>query len=312
MWNIILDILWWIRNFLGNVVLVCAVAGIILALIAGRLSKRKIIASSQEKRIAIVTGASSGLGMAYAKEIAREESGIDEIWLIARRKGKLEALAQELKGLSMESRIFPMDLTCQDSYQDLVKALTEGQLRVGLLINCAGYAKIGNYERVTPYDSLHMIDLNCKAAVQMTTSVLPFMKAGDRIMQVCSTAAFQPLQHMNIYGASKAFLYHYTRALRMEVLPRRIMVTAVCPYWIKDTEFIQVAKDQEELVKGQSAVKHFPFSTKVSPVARRSLRASRRGKAVSTPGIFCWVHRISSKLISREVELYIWEGLRRL
>ncbi|SDB23260.1 SDR family NAD(P)-dependent oxidoreductase [Eubacterium oxidoreducens] len=248
MWDIIMEGIWYLRNFFGNVFVLFVIVSVILVYVTALLLKNKEAKSIGEKRIALVTGASSGLGHAYARQIAATEKDIDEIWLVARRAERLESLAQELSRMNMKSKVFALDLTEKESYQIIESELKKQQVRIGLLIVCAGYAKIGNYERVSRYDSGHMIDLNCKAAVDTTLVALPFMKAGDRIMEVCSTAAFQPLQHMNIYAASKAFLYSYTRGLRMELLPRKIKVTAVCPYWIKDTEFIAVAKDDEKMV----------------------------------------------------------------
>ncbi|MBQ7447149.1 MAG: SDR family NAD(P)-dependent oxidoreductase, partial [Eubacterium sp.] len=186
----------------------------------------------------------------------------------------------------------------------------------------AGFAKIGNYAKVTFQDSMRMIDLNDKAAVAVTLACLPYMKQGDRIIQMCSTAAFQPLQHINIYGASKAFLYHYTRALRMELFPRGIVVTAVCPFWVKDTEFIGIAKGDGGLhtrsdgeissAGSKPPIRHFPFATTAERVAKRGLRASRAGWAVVTPGAFCVIHRFFTKLLPREAAIWIWELMRRM
>ena len=102
-----------------------------------------------------------------------------------------------------------------------------------------------------------MIDLNCKAAVNLTEAVLPYMKRGGRVLEICSSAAFQPLPGLNVYAATKAFLLSYSRALRWEVAPRGIRVTAVCPGWIK-TEFIDVAKDTQN---GRT-VRSYPFALK--------------------------------------------------
>ena len=155
---------------------------------------------------------------------------------------------------------------------------------------------------------MRMIDLNDKAAVAVTLACLPYMKQGDRIVQMCSTAAFQPLQHINIYGASKAFLYHYTRALRMELFPKGIVVTAVCPFWVKDTEFIGIAKGEEV----HPPIRHFPFATTAEKVAKWGLGASRAGWAVVTPGAFCVIHRFFTKLLPREAAIWIWELMRRM
>ena len=256
----------------------------------------------------MITGASSGLGKTFALQMDQTEKEIDEIWLVARRGERLAEVAKQLKH---PVRRIPMDLTCKESIEELESVLTE-QIQVGIFVNCAGYAKIGNYEKVSRFDSDHMIDLNCKAAVDTTLAVLPRMKAGDRILQICSTAAFQPVQHMNLYAASKAFLYSYTRALRMELLPRGIVVTAVCPWWVKDTEFIAVASDNASNPDVKSAVCGFPLATREAYVVKKALRASRMGLAVSTPGLMCFLHRMFAKVIPRKWLMYCWELFRRV
>lgn len=267
-------------------------------------------------RIALITGASSGLGKTFALQIDQTEKNIDEIWLIARRRERLEKLAEQLRH---PAKILPMDLTAEENIDELERLLTGKErekrpqnIRVGVFVNCAGYAKIGNYEKVTRFDSANMIDLNCKAAVISTLAVLPYMQAGDRIIEICSTAAFQPIQHMNLYAAGKAFLYNYTRGLRMELLPRGIVVTAVCPWWVRDTEFIAVAQDNDANPDVRGAIRRFPLSTRQDRVVKTALRDSRIGLAVSTPGVMCFFHRIFAKVIPRAWLLYFWEIFRRI
>ncbi|MCD8108540.1 MAG: SDR family NAD(P)-dependent oxidoreductase [Clostridiales bacterium] len=259
-------------------------------------------------RIALITGASSGLGKTFVEQIDRTEQAIDEIWLVARRRERLEEVAV---ALSHPSKILSLDLLREESMKTLEEELKQ-DVQVGLFVNCAGYAKIGNYEKVSRYDSEMMIDLNCRAAVSTTLVVLPHMRAGDRIMEICSTSSFQPIPHLNIYAASKAFLYSYTRALRMELLPRGIVVTAVCPWWVKDTEFIQVARDNRANPDVAESIRGFPLATTEENVVRRSLRDSRLKLAVSTPGVMCFFHRIFAKVIPRKWLLYFWEIFRRL
>ena len=258
--------------------------------------------------IAVITGASSGLGREFAKHIDSFCPWIDEIWLIARREERLNEVASELK---KKTKVLAMDLTKDSSVGILKTTLSENNVRVSLFIGAAGYGKIGNSETVSDEDAAGMIDLNCKAAVLCTRAVIPYMRAGDRIIEICSTSAFQPLQYLNIYSASKAFIYNYTRALRNELMPEGIAVTAVCPYWIKDTEFIEIAQNDGE--NGRAAgVRSFPFSIKAEKVVKRAMWASKTGFAVCTPDIVSFFHRIFAKLLPRTVMLYIWEALRRL
>ena len=222
-------------------------------------------------RIALITGASSGIGAEFARRIDRTEKGMDEIWLLARRKQRLEETAGSLHHAA---RVVQMDLTDRTCFETLDQMFQEAGVRVGLLVNCAGYG----------------------------------------IIQICSTAAFQPLQHVNIYSATKAFLYHYTRALRMELLPRKISVLAVCPYWVKDTEFIGIAEKGKVAAAGRKdmPIRHYTFATTADRVVRSALRCSRMGLAVCTPGAVCTLDRIFAKILPREAMLYIWEAFRRI
>ncbi len=127
-------------------------------------------------------------------------------------------------------------------------------------------------------------------------------------MEICSTSGFQPFPHLNVYAASKAFLYRYSRALRFELFGKRVSVTAVCPYWIRDTEFIPTAKQTE----GAGKIKDFPFASKKKTVAKWALHDARLGLPVSTPGPVCIIHRIVAKFIPSEAMMGLWELIRRI
>ena len=256
-------------------------------------------------RIAFVTGASSGLGRDFVLELAGKERGLEEIWVVARREHRLSELKRQCP---VPLRIFPLDLTCEESLKKLQLPLDTHQPDIAVLINAAGYGRIGNYRDLSASDSLNMIDLNCKAAVAVTLLCLPFMHRGGRILEICSTAAFQPFPYLNLYAASKAFLYRYSRGLRRELFGRGILVTAVCPYWIKDTEFIANAKQSP----GKHAIRHFPLASRSNQVAKWALLDSRLGLSVSTPGPICMIHRIAAKLLPSWVMMDLWEVLRRL
>lgn len=253
--------------------------------------------------IAIVTGASSGLGGCFVEMLDGE--ALDEIWVIARREQRLNALRDKVK---TPLRVMPLDLTDKAAVRSIQDELDKQKPSVRVLINAAGYGKIGRWDDVSLEDCEGMIDLNCRAAVAFTRAALPYMTEGARIMQICSTAAFQPFQYLSIYAASKAFLYRYTRALRIELIPRRIKVTAVCPYWIKDTEFIAVAKR----TKDSSYIRHFPLASREKSVARWAMRDSKLGLAVSTPGPVCMLHRLVAKFIPSEIMMGLWELVRRI
>lgn len=254
------------------------------------------------KKIAIVTGASSGLGQAFARELDRQ-GGLDEIWLVARREERLLQLGRELVTPSCP---FALDLTRQESVLRLRGRLEEERADVRVLINAAGFGKFGTYADMTLEETRAMIDLNCRAAVELTAVTLPHMGRGGRVLEICSSAAFQPLPGFNVYAASKAFLMRYSRALRWEVAPRGIRVVAVCPGWIR-TEFMAVARD----TKNGRTVRHFPFALDAETVARRALRAGRFC-AVTTCGLPAAVQRVASKLLPHWLIMACWEVLRKI
>lgn len=300
----------WIARIIGNIVIFMFLAGAVIVcaeMIWYRLPERRRRKASKEqgpKRIAIITGATSGLGREFALLADIRLPEIDEIWLVARRADKLQETAVRMRHVA---KCLSYDLTRTSSVIELTRLIQRKNIRVGYLINCAGFARMGSSKAVSISDQMDMTALNCLAAVRLTDACLPYMKRGDHIVNVCSTAAFQPMQNLNVYAATKAYMLRYTRALRHELLPERIAVTAVCPYWIKDTEFIEKAENT-----GRPAVRSYPLASRVASVAAVSMAGIRLGLPVITPGIVCTVHRVFSKLLTDTVLLYIWEGIRRL
>ena len=188
------------------------------------------------KRIAIVTGASSGMGREFVLQLSAWEK-FDEIWVIARRAERLEELAAQVP---VPVRPISLDLTDPAAlahYHDLLEAAMPN---VGLLVNASGFGKFGRYDEIPLQDSLDMIDLNCRALVQITQLTLPYLERGAHVIQVDSLSAFQPVPYLNVYASTKAFVLSYTRSLARELRPRGIRVMAVCPGWVK-TEFFDHA-----------------------------------------------------------------------
>jgi short-subunit dehydrogenase len=254
--------------------------------------------------LAIITGASSGLGACYAEFLDHE--GLDELWLIARQKSRLELVASKLK---TRTRILSLDLTQEDSFQEIQEALMHVQEpEVRWLINCAGMGCLGKTTDIDMEMTETMISLNCTAPVHITQMLLPFMSAGSHIMNICSCAAFQPIPYLNIYAATKAFLLSYSRALSTEIKEQGILVTAVCPYWIKDTDFIPLAKATDV----SHCIVHFPFSSKKAVIAKRSFAAAKMGVQICTPDSISFLHRIVSSLLPKSFLMWLSRILFRL
>ncbi len=225
-------------------------------------------------KIAVITGASSGLGREFALRVAERER-FDEMWLIARRADRLESLKEEL---SCPARVLAMDLTDEASFLKYEQLLSDEKPNVAMLMNCSGYGKFGRYDQIPIEDKLGMIDLNVKAYVRMTESTLPYMKSGAHIVNLDSLSAFQPVPYLNVYAATKAFVLSYSRAMNMELRDRKITVTAVCPGWVK-TEFFDRAEKTSD-----SAVTYFNHLYTPQQVIKTAIKDVYKGKDVSVHG----------------------------
>ena len=187
-------------------------------------------------KIAIVTGASSGMGREFVTQLPAFVQ-VDEIWAIARREQALASLQEECR---IPVRPICLDLCKEESFRALGQLLDAEKPDVKLLVNAAGFGKFGAYRKISLEDDLRMIDLNCKALVAMTRIVLPYMKKGSHVLQLDSLSAFQPVPYITTYGATKAFVLSYTRAMNRELKGSGIRMMAMNPGWVK-TEFFDHA-----------------------------------------------------------------------
>lgn len=244
--------------------------------------------------VAIVTGASSGLGREYAKQLAPRRE-VDEVWLIARRRERLEELADELVGA--EGRVFCVDLTDKDQIAEIFDALEREQPTVSWLVNNAGFGKIGRFEKIDIDAHLGMIDLNVRALTELTQRALPYCERGSKIVQVASSAGFGPLGHFAVYAATKAYVLNFANALHTELAPHGITVTAVCPGPVA-TEF--------EVVAHHDNRDHAPDFVKARPgdVVRKSIADARKGRLNSVYGATMKAWTALSGLIPRRLSAW--------
>lgn len=248
-------------------------------------------------RVAIITGASSGMGMEFVRQIDKKEK-LDEIWVIARRKERLEQLASECT-----HRLVPLslDLTEKASLEQLKTKLEQEKPEVSILVNASGFGKYGTYLDLTDEEIDRMIDLNAKATVHVTYDVLPYMPDGSRILTIGSASAFQPLPEFIMYAATKSFVVSFCRALNVELKSRKISVTCVCPGYVR-TEFFQVAQD----TKNPTTCSNFKPMYESKDVVRKALRDSKRRKDLSVLGMNTKLKRWAAKLLPTRMVMNTW------
>ncbi len=248
------------------------------------------------KKVAVITGASSGMGREFAKLIDRELTCIDEIWLIARRRDRLEEVRDEIHKPSL---IICSDVS-EDSFADYYrKMLKQERAGIKLLINCAGYGIIGSVAE-TGYDvSVGMVKTNCEGLTTVTQLSLPYMLEKSRIINLASSAAFLPQPDFAIYAASKSYVLSFSRALNVELRERNIFITAVCPGPVA-TEFFRIAEDGHK----RAWFKDY-FMADCYSVVKQALEDSMARKELSIYGTAMKILYILSKIIPHRIILKI-------
>lgn len=239
-------------------------------------------------KVAIITGASTGLGEEFAKQLKTYFPEIGQVWLIARRRERLEDLAAKLSG--METVVLPLDL-CEKSSFDVLQAKLQAEKPVvGILINNAGCGYLGEVGEDDCGRQTRMTDLNVTALTAITHLTIPYMTSGSRIINVSSIASFCANARMTVYSSTKAYVSSFTRGLSVELKGKGIAVTAVCPGPM-DTEFITKGE-----IKGNSPMfAMLPYCKPVKVVAG-TLAASQAGRVFYTPGGFYKFYRVLAKL----------------
>jgi short-subunit dehydrogenase len=222
------------------------------------------------RAVTLITGASAGLGAEFARQCAARG---EKLALLARRRDRLEALKAELGG---DVTLFAADLSLPGAPTDLLAQMRALGLEIDCLINNAGFGLAGRFDRQPPERQTEMIDLNVRALTELSRAVVPDMIARRRgaILNVASTAAFQPGPHMAVYYATKAYVLSFTEALHQELKGSGVKVSALCPGPV-ETEFFDVA-DVHGLLRRLAAD---PPS-----VVRAGLKGLDRNRAVVIPG----------------------------
>ena len=262
------------------------------------------------KNVAIITGASSGLGEEFTKQISLKND-YDEIWIIARRKENLDALRDKInqsKNFKLV-RSVPMDISGQKGVESFKNFLQkedqalrkiESGIEIRLLINNAGFGTYGPFAETSPVREMDLIDLNCTALTGITGVCLPFMKKDSHIINIASQAAFQPVPYQNVYSATKSFVKNYSRALNVELKEKGIVVTAVCPGWIKTNLY------GRGCINAKKATNKFTCMVTPDVVAKKALKDAYNNKDISVYGLYVNFCRFLSKFLPERLVMKIW------
>ena len=248
-------------------------------------------------KIAIVTGASSGMGREFVRQLAGYVT-VDQVWAIARRADALAELSAECP---FPVRPISLDL-CENSSFDTFAALLEQEKPdVRLLVNAAGFGKFGRFDKVNLVDECKMIELNCTALVKMTRLTVPYMGKGSHILQLDSLSAFQPVPYITTYGATKAFVLSYSRAMNRELKGQGIRCMAMNPGWVK-TEFFNHACQTND-----NEVQYFNRLYEAKDVVATGLKdLYRTKKDVSIHGLPVKAQVLLVKLVPHGMVMNIW------
>jgi hypothetical protein len=242
-------------------------------------------------RTALITGASSGIGAAFARALAKD--GYDLI-LVARREDRLRALADEVTaGRAVRAEVIPADLTERDAAQRLFEAVQARGMQVDLLINNAGFGLHGPFGETAWTREQQMIDLNITALTALCKVFLPPMRArrDGGVINVASTAAFQAMPYFAVYAATKAYVLSFSEALAQEAASDGVRVVCLCP-GPTESEFTEKAEFKTNLVEKA------PFMT-AEAVAAEGLAALRAGRVVQVAGFLNTLTAVVPRFLPR-------------
>lgn len=238
--------------------------------------------------IAVITGASSGLGVEYAKVVIELYPHLDEIWLVARRKDRLEKFAEQHAGVFV--RPVALDLSQDASYDELEHLLDEHAANVKVLVNNAGFERPGMFASMNKADILAMIDLNVKGFTMVNRVCLPYMQQGSIGVMTCSISSFVPVPKQAVYSATKAYVCYIGRALHEEAKPSGVNILTMCPGNM-DTEMNPKGGTSQS-----DKVDKLPFLD-MKDITRKSIELAQAGRAIYTPGGLYKAYRVASKVL---------------
>ncbi len=245
-------------------------------------------------KIAVVTGASSGMGREFACAIDREYD-LDELWVVARRE---ERLAQLRETCTAAVRVLPWDLSDPGSFAAYRALLAEEQPEIRLLVNAAGYGLFGTFEEMGLDEQIGIADVTDRALTAFCLLSLPYPQQGGAIVNLGSNSSWQPVPYMAVYAASKAYVLSFSRSLGRELKMRGVHVMCVCPGWIK-TEFMDTAVHDD-------TIRYYDRWYTPEQVIAQAMKDLRRKKKISILGAPVRRQTRLVKLLPADLVMDIW------
>nr|MBE6544950.1 SDR family NAD(P)-dependent oxidoreductase [Oscillospiraceae bacterium] len=250
--------------------------------------------------IAIITGASSGIGAEFAKGYAGR---VDELWLIARRKERMVELGESL---GIKYRVIAADLCTSEGIDAIRDTLESEKPKVKYLVNAAGFGDFGAFDEISENKVERMIDLNVKALVLITHITIPYMERGGRIIQLGSGSCFTPLPYFNVYSSGKVFVLHYTKSLNFEIRKYGLRATCFCPGWVH-TEFLGKATAKEDITRPRdNAMKPL---LNCETVVKGCIKAADRGRAMYVTNWYTKLQHVLFKILPDPILTHLWLGM---
>ena len=244
-------------------------------------------------KIAIITGASGGLGKEFVALLLNEE--LDEIWCVARNIQKLNSLKEEYG-----DKVIPLsfDLSKQESITAMRDLIDSKKPQIKYLINNAGIGEIlGSYKQLSLEKTFKIIQINCNVVVSLCSICIPYMQTGDKILNLSSQSSFQPVPYLNLYAATKVFVRSYTRALNVELKGLGISATAVCPGWV-DTEMLPKTSNGKKI--------KYPGLVSSKPVAVKALSDAKKNKDMSVYSLYVKFMHLLAKIYPQRLVMKTW------
>lgn len=244
--------------------------------------------------IAVITGASSGMGREFVRWID-QNCRLDELWVIARREERLQELKADCRTMI---RPIPLDLLEDGSFSVYRSLLEEYQPKVQFLVNAAGFGLFGAFMDMDLDKQLSSIRLNAEALTAMCHITVPHMPQGSTIINLASNSSWQPVPYINVYGASKSYVMCFSRALGVELKPRKIHVMAVAPGWIK-TEFFDHAIHDD-------TISYFDRFYTAEQVVGKAMKDLKKHRSVSILGFPVRMQVLAVKFLPVSLTMRIW------